>query len=234
MAEIDHLVELQDLDLAVDNVSQRLIEVEGLLGESDQVIEAHQALGDLREQLHVLEGNLKQREWDVSDLDSRISALDTKLYGGTVRNPRELSDLQREADHMRANKRNAEDVMLRLMGEIEDLTEQVTRAQHELVRLTTVWEAEQKELAARQNELKSEVTMLTDTRKKVAGRISPAALSTYENLRRSRRGRAVARVERSTCQGCRTNLSLSELQRARHTQQLAFCGSCGRILYLPR
>ena len=65
------------------------------------------------------------------------------------------------------------------------------------------------------------------------GAASPTAaptLARYDELRRIRRGVAVARIDRNMCLGCRTTLSTSEVQKARQGQ-VAYCSSCGRILY---
>ena len=54
----------------------------------------------------------------------------------------------------------------------------------------------------------------------------------YESLLKTRDGSAVAKVERGMCQGCRLTLPTLELQRARSSEGIARCGSCGRILYV--
>ena len=61
----------------------------------------------------------------------------------------------------------------------------------------------------------------------------PADLLTlYDSLRKTTKGRPVARVERGMCQGCRITLSTMELQRARSAQSGVRCNSCRRIIYL--
>jgi len=69
------------------------------------------------------------------------------------------------------------------------------------------------------------------TQASVRPQVAPATLRTYDHLRRTRGGLAVAEVRQRTCQGCRISLTISEEQRARHGDTLVICQSCGRILY---
>jgi len=73
---------------------------------------------------------------------------------------------------------------------------------------------------------------LEQRREDLAARIDAASLELYQDLRQKRQGRAVAKVEQGMCQGCRLVLSMTELQRARISQELVQCSSCQRILYL--
>jgi len=62
--------------------------------------------------------------------------------------------------------------------------------------------------------------------------VGPTNLSLYETLRREKRGRAVSRIERATCLGCRIALPMGVVQHVRAGRELVFCPSCGRVLYV--
>ena len=55
-------------------------------------------------------------------------------------------------------------------------------------------------------------------------------LSSYEDLRKQKRGVAVSEVEDGACASCGTTLNAALQQNAR-SQKLAYCPSCGRILF---
>jgi len=57
------------------------------------------------------------------------------------------------------------------------------------------------------------------------------SLEIYDGLRSRRRGIAVAEVSDGSCGACGTNLTAALQQSARSTSQVAYCPSCGRILY---
>ena len=67
-----------------------------------------------------------------------------------------------------------------------------------------------------------------------ASGVDAALLSRYEAIRRTKQGRAVSKVEQSSCQWCRVILTPSELQRVRINNELQTCSNCGRILYYDR
>jgi predicted nucleic acid-binding Zn-ribbon protein len=56
-------------------------------------------------------------------------------------------------------------------------------------------------------------------------------METYDGLRRSRRGTAVARLDGSTCGRCGVEPSQARIDAARTGEEIVMCGNCGRILY---
>jgi predicted nucleic acid-binding Zn-ribbon protein len=72
---------------------------------------------------------------------------------------------------------------------------------------------------------------LAEEREAALGPIDIKLLHTYENLRQQKRGVAVAGAIDNACTSCGTTLSAS-LQQSAHSQtSLAYCSSCGRILF---
>ena len=65
----------------------------------------------------------------------------------------------------------------------------------------------------------------------MAAQVEPPLLQRYETLRQAKGGRAVAKVERDLCQGCRMSLPTQLRQRVRSGRQAVNCSSCGRMLF---
>jgi hypothetical protein len=61
--------------------------------------------------------------------------------------------------------------------------------------------------------------------------VSPANLSLYENLRKSKRGVAVATISDGGCSICGQALPPGDIQAVRKGDILVPCPSCGRILF---
>ena len=91
----------------------------------------------------------------------------------------------------------------------------------------------QPELTASEETLSRELEALGEERTAVAAEIDASSLATYDALRKSRGGQAVARVQRGMCQGCRLSLPVIEVQRAKTSTGLVKCNSCRRILFVP-
>jgi predicted nucleic acid-binding Zn-ribbon protein len=93
------------------------------------------------------------------------------------------------------------------------------------------WKEDQERIRKEIAGLEAAVAALEQNREPVVAQLDPASIGMYEELRKTKQGRAVAKVKQSTCQGCRISLPVSDQQRARIGQELAKCSNCGRILY---
>jgi len=226
------LYALQEIDSAIDATRANLVAIQEQLGETEKLIASRQALAECQEALKELHAQQRDLEWQVDDLRSRLSPVEDKLYGGSVRNPKELSSLQEEAEILKAQLRRREDVLLNLMVQVEDSEAAVREAEASLAEVERGWQQEQQALLGRQARLEGELVELEERRGQQSGRIDARVLSLYEGLRQRRQGRAVAKVERGMCQGCRISLPMTTLQKARSGLDVVQCVSCERILYL--
>lgn len=226
------LYELQVIDLEIEAKQEALSHLQTQLGADETLDVARQELSRGRERLRQLQGRQKELEWEVEGLVTKIRALDEKLYGGSVRSPKELASLQQDVESLKTHQREMEDEILNLMEEIEKGQRRLEAEGRELQERDKMWREEQERLAQEVGALGLELERLEETRGALAVQIDSGELRLYETLRVSRQGKAVAKVERGMCQGCRINLPMIELQRLRTSQDLVQCSSCGRILYL--
>ena len=226
------LYELQEIDLEIDAKKEALALVVSRLGESEVLAEARSSLGRDEEHLKELERSQREVEREVEDMRERIALLEEKLYGGTVKSPKELAGLQEQVEHLKRRRREQEDKLLDIMTDVDAMQRQVASKSSEVARGEEDWRIEQAALSGEQAELSNALADLDQKRSDLISRIDAANLELYQALRRKRQGRAVAKVEQGMCQGCRIVLPLNILQRARIGQELVQCSSCERILYL--
>ncbi|MPZ48377.1 MAG: hypothetical protein GEU75_03535 [Dehalococcoidia bacterium] len=224
------LFALQELDLKHDarraliaDIESRLAETEALIAARETVAEATAALDGLRRQQHDLDIKL-------TDLDAKIKPLEERLYGGSVRNPKELTDLQKEDEGLKARRRVLDDEALSLIETVEAATGALNAAQGGLRRTEIDWQADQERLRADQTQAQQESARLQEERSLRTQGMDRSALGLYENLRKAKQGRGVARIERTTCQGCRVSLPTHVVQRVRTGATLVQCPRCERIL----
>ncbi len=86
-------------------------------------------------------------------------------------------------------------------------------------------------LAKRDAEFQAKIAALDARRTEAAGKVDPALLSRYENIKRRRAGVALASVVGNTCQGCHRHIPPQlniVLQRA---DSVETCPNCHRIIY---
>lgn len=230
MAELQELYHLQELDVQAEAKNAALQEIASSLGETGELVTARAQVDSLRELLHDQERRLRELEWDSEEITRHIAADEQKLYGGNVRNPKELDGLQKDAEQRRRHLREIEDRELQLMADVEATQAELARAQAELARVWAAWEDAQRALSARQAEESAALAALKVERAKVTAMITGPMLAEYERLRREKRGRAISRIERSNCQGCRIALPSGIIAHARAGRDLVYCPSCGRLL----
>ncbi len=230
MTTAAELLALQETNLAIDSAVARLTEVEAQLGETEELISARQRAEECRESVRQVRARQKELDLDAEEAREKAAEIDRKLYGGTVKNPKELEDFQADLTSLRGQLRKREDVLLEVMLELEDVEAALKGAESTLAETEAAWTANQAVQADTQAALKGEISALEEKRSGQLDGMDRAALSLYETLRERRQGTAVAVVERGLCQGCRISLPMSVIQKARAGAGLVQCVSCERIL----
>ena len=233
MTKLSDLYGLQEIDLEIDSRLVALAEAEESTGETEELLSARADAESLQQIVRELQKNVRAAEQQVEDMAAKIQPIEKKLYGGSIRNPKELSDLQEDVRSLQARKRQLEDQLLEAMSELEDAEGVLTAARDALSALDASWQAEQARLLREQTTLTAELAALDERRREQVHLIDRATLALYDALRVAHQGRAVAKVERGMCQGCRISLPMTLLQKARSSgEALVQCSSCERILYV--
>lgn len=232
MSTAKELHELQEIDLDIEQRTQALEQVKSQLGKDEDLAASRAALDAAKKKLVELEHRQKTGEWEISDLAAKIAAIEKKLYGGSMKNPRELMGFEQDLKLLKTQRGELEDKLLTVMMDAEDAQQDVKQKSGEFSVVERGWKENQQKLSLEKERLETELTALEQKRKTIAGQIDSATLKLYEEIRLARQGRAVSKVVQGRCQGCRISLSMSDQQRARMGNELARCSNCGRILYL--
>ena len=230
MATAAELYALQEIDIALDRDMARLAEIEDGLQESEELVQTRQLHEEKAQVVEELRTRQKELEWAVDEVRAHASQVEAKLYDGSVRNPKELSDLQADLLSLQGQTRKREDTLLSLLVELDDAESEMKQADTAYAETHARWQAAQEELRTEKNRIEPEIQQLQVRRSDRSGAIDGAALGLYKLLRERRGGQAVAKVERGMCQGCRITLPMSILQKARTALELVQCVSCERVL----
>ena len=234
MSKAETLYRLQIIDLEIDERSRRLKEAKAILEGNEELGRARQALQDGEKKLSRQRTRLRDQELEMRSLANKIASVEDRLYGGRIKNPKELASRQEEVQYLKRRKDGLEDQVLEAMIEVEESEASVTEQRERLARLEEEWQETQARLSAEQNELVNRLSQLRAKRAKLQKTIEAGDLALYEDLRRRWGGRAVALLEGELCQACGVTLPSSKAQQARQGEKLTLCGSCERILYVER
>lgn len=230
MSLAGQLHKLQQLDLELQEKQQELSDVENKLGDNTALLAAETKLASQKQQLEDARKKQKSSEWELDDLQEKIRQVDSKLYGGKTKDPKELVNLEKEVKGLKSQIRTKEDSLLGLMSQVEQIESDVRATAEESEHLNREWAQGQETLGPRKGELEIELAGLKGERSRLAQQIDSEALDTYERIRLAR-GQAVVKVERGRCLGCHIAVPTGQWQKAK-AGDLIQCNNCSRILYL--
>jgi len=231
MSRSEKLYSLQLLDTAIDNASKRLKEIDLILKDDKALKKAEQAYKDAQIIAEDKFRTLRERERKVSDQNSKIEQNQKKLYSGSITNPKELEDLQLEANSLSKYLRVLEDNQLEAMVEAEEAQTNTDRAASVLDSLKTQRAADHQVLIQEKAELENKIN---ETEREKAAYLSSETipdLEDYNLLRKSAGGIAVSLMVSSSCRSCGANIPSAIEQQARSPSKLVFCPTCKRILH---
>ncbi|HVP20816.1 MAG TPA: C4-type zinc ribbon domain-containing protein [Anaerolineaceae bacterium] len=231
MNQAFHLARLQKIDLQIDQITARLKEIERLLRENKAVQEAEQVVKESDAAAKKAGQQLKKTEDAVNSQRIKIETNESSLYAGKIHNPKELQDLQNDIASLKRYLAVLEDQQLDAMQAVEDTDSAYKRSQADLARVQGQFLGQSAALSGERTRLSDDLQRLSGERQAALIPISPESLALYQRLRDQKKGLAVARVDDGACSGCGTELRPAEVQAARSPHSIAFCSSCGRILY---
>lgn len=231
MSRASSLHRLQTLDSETDRCRERLAEIEFLLGGSKAVDDQRACLAEAAARLQAARSASKVAEHALASHRTKLEEAERALYGGSVRNPKELQDLQAEVDGFRRHLPTLEDHVLDAMVAVEEAELVHQAATDELDRLLGLEASRNQALVEEQTGLRKQVERLQAEREAALGDVSPEDLATYSRLRETRGGLAVALLQDDTCGACGLTQSRSLGQTIRMGSELTRCKQCGRILY---
>ncbi|MBE0696737.1 MAG: hypothetical protein IH586_07425 [Anaerolineaceae bacterium] len=209
-----------------------LNEIENLLSGDETVQSARQSLEEFTKLLHQDQKALKQLEFAVKEQQIKITQVESTLYGGKVRNPKELQDLQKEITSLKKHLASIEDRQLEAMMAVEEKETQVEEAstflnqtQARFTEISSGWLGQKEQFSRLLDRLESERTT-------AAPPISEESIRFYDTMRKRKNGIAVTTVKDGACTVCGASIRPMEIQAARIARDLVFCSTCGRILYV--
>jgi predicted nucleic acid-binding Zn-ribbon protein len=224
------LYRLQLLDSDLSERLSKLREAEGLVGESRELRAARRARDKAATELATWGTRLRELEMDLEALNGRITGTQERLYSGQVTNPKELSALEQDLQHSKLSRDQVEDQVLLAMERVDRCEKAAADAVARLDEVEARWHAQQGQLATEIEQLQAQAAALNQERGSVAAQLGASDLALYEELLRTKGGRAVVLLVDQMCQGCRVTVPSSKGQQVRRGREVVTCTNCGRIL----
>jgi uncharacterized protein len=225
------LSRLQKIDSEIDQISRRQQEISILIADDSIVLDVKNRIMDLDSGLAVNTKSLKKIEDKNNQLQLKLQEDEHTLYGGKIRLPRELQDLQTEIASLKNQIAAQDEEQINSMMRVEEQETDRGNLLKELAEAESTFATRVAGLKGENTSLEKKKENLLTERSAAIQNIDPAALEKYEALRKTKRGLAVAMAADQACSACGSMLTPADWQAARSPQQMVTCSSCGRILY---
>jgi len=225
------LFRLQQVDSQLDQIRARLKTIDETLQNDRELRNAMERLAAAEGKLVQAEGEMKSSDAEVEKQKIKIQQAESSLYGGSVHNPKELQDLQKDVAALKRHLETLEGRELETMSAVETAEAGLKAATDYLETIKVERSSQNSDLTKEGNSLQKDLERLESERKAIAGNVTQKLFTLYDQLRQQRRGIAVTTINDSSCAACGTTLTPSQQQSARSTSQLFNCPTCGRILF---
>jgi len=227
------LYALQQIDTRLAREKRRYREVQEHLGESEELKEARAAHKEADAELSAARARLRDHELETEGVAQKLRETEERLYSGRVKNPKELSGLQKEGEYLKRRRSALEEQTLDEMMIVERLASQAKAAAERHAAIEAAWRSEDADLSAEYDVLRHDLAELLGKRKALVKHVSETDMAEYDALRRLRGGIAVVRVRDGTCQACHVQVPNRDVERARNGDAFMYCSGCERVLYVP-
>ena len=225
------LYRLQQVDSQIDGIRARQQSIQDTLQNDVKLQAATQAFSAAGSKYKEASQALKQTEAEVEKQRIKIEQTEASLYSGRVQNPKELQDLQKDIVSLKKHLETLEERELEAMVMAETTEKEVQSTKSELEQTQANVNEQNRDLTKENEALDKELERLSSERKAIMSDLVSSMVTTYDQIRKQRRGIAVTTISESACSACGTTLTLSLQQSARSATQLFTCPTCGRILY---
>ena len=101
--------DLQHIDHEIDEKNTALNSIVERIDDKSTVLEAESKLNETRDNLRDIEKRRRDMEYEADDLRKNIAELHEKLFGGKIKNPKELLSMEQEKDIFQSSLNKKED-----------------------------------------------------------------------------------------------------------------------------
>jgi predicted nucleic acid-binding Zn-ribbon protein len=178
------------------------------------------------------DGNtMEKRQALIEKQRDEISGL---LYSGAVSSPKELENLERQAEALKQQASLLTEEILvqmeqkeKLESEVQELTQELEDRYREFQELKDQY---QRTKINREQQLRA----MEEDKTEILSQIDKLSLDWYDQKKKTFAGTPIAQImENHACGGCRTLIPITIVKQARAKRMEVFCENCGRLLYAP-
>ena len=224
------LYEIQSIELDIIERTKRLKSVNAQLKNDKLLRQAKKGFAIAETALNDNGRLVKDVENQIEAVVEKRKATETRLYSGSVGNPKELQDMQMEMESLTRRQTQLEDQLLQLMMARDDVSQEMDDSTQILEETKGQHDKQQQSLLKEKTALSGEIERLMTKRKRALEKAPAEALQTYDNMRKAKANRPVAVLRDRSCTICGIEQDGAVLAAIKQHNALVNCNNCGRIL----
>jgi predicted nucleic acid-binding Zn-ribbon protein len=229
------LLELQEGDLSLDRLAYRRRELAERASVAQMVAAASELKARITEaqaQSDTLASQLQALEQRSESVGARVATIEQRLRSGRAGSYRDEQTMGEESSSLGQQRRELEDQELEVMEALEPLDNELAGLKASAASTADELAVANEQLRIAEAAIDEEAAVVRDARGKLAARVAPDLLVSYERLRAKLGGIGAAHLEGGACSGCHLQIPAGELHRLRHSvpDSVVYCDQCGRIL----
>jgi hypothetical protein len=230
---MERILELQELDTAIDRLEHRREQLEAgeeLSAARKELEVAESQLGELRLASDAVDASSRRLENEIESFGAKLAAEEKRMYDGTIVNTKELEALQHEISNLKERRTRAEDELLEQMERREDLDARAAEASKEVDAARIRAEAVGGDAIRELDEIATGLATKRAEREALIPAFDEDLVELYDDMRRQKHGVGAAAIDDGVCQACHEKLSAVELDKLKHTEGVKRCEYCRRIV----
>jgi uncharacterized protein len=228
--DLQHLIHLQELDLAAERSRRRMTDIPALQRSLDaRLAERTAAVDSVKARIAACQAARRDVEKDLAAVQTRLSKFKNQLM--EVKTNKEYQAMQKEMSVAEQEISDQETRMLERMEEADALAIELKTAETALKTEQAAIARDRQALDAERAQIEQELQRTSDERTSTAALVSKEALAVFERIAQSRKGLAMAEARDGLCTVCHVRLRPQVFNEARRNASLIHCDSCTRLLY---
>ena len=225
------LFRLQTLFTRRAVIRRRLEQIEITLAEEETVKTADQARQGAAQSYEIAQKQQSEHQVLMDERRLKKDLTHAQLFGGKVRSPKELQELELEEKNLTELLARMEDEMMTQMASSDQAKSDLETALSTHQAAIDLKATNSSLLISERTRLKEELGPLGAQLKSLAQEIPADVFNDFQNLLRVKKGRAVAEVFDGSCQACGMDLTPADLQLVKSFPKPIRCKNCGRMLF---
>jgi predicted nucleic acid-binding Zn-ribbon protein len=194
-------------------------------------IEKGKALAEKKhEEKIAVQKEIDKKELDLKSNEGKITKYNVQL--NSIKTNKEYSTLISEIGSKKADMSILEDEILNTMSRLEIANQEYEKVTKELRNEEESLNDLIKSVDADIKEADIEIEKIKNEQKKYIDLLDEHSLKNYNRLSNIKGGNAIVPVIGNVCGGCSMNVTTQTLNELMGGEDLVFCRSCSRILYL--